>query len=286
MTLFHSMPHVMAYMIVTMAVLTGFVTRKQPLGAAATFIRQLWTSRKHLYHFIAVLCILLINKLELQVENHLGKQPDFTASFYKLEGNFVYLVQSIFEHPWLTAYTSFFYVVVFSAILMASMVIYSFQRNDTLFYALCYAIMLNYMIAIPFYLFFPVKEVWAFPPIEVRFLMIDVFPTFETTYRNLSGLDNCFPSLHTSLSVTLAILATRSGSRRWKWFTIWSAITVIFSIFCLGIHWFTDMIGGLLLGWFAATFALRLAERDVIWSLLPASIRLKSKKSLPMQEHM
>ena len=29
----------------------------------------------------------------------------------------------------------------------------------------------------------------------------------------MSGLDNCFPSLHTSMSVTLALIAVRSKSR-------------------------------------------------------------------------
>ncbi|WJH32566.1 phosphatase PAP2 family protein [Paenibacillus sp. CC-CFT747] len=144
--------------------------------------------------------------------------------------------------------------------MVASLGIYTYQKNHKLFYAVCYAMMFNYMIAIPFYLFFPVNEVWYYASTKVEFLMTSVFPTFEQEYRPLSGLNNCFPSLHTSLSVTMAVIAWKSNSVFWRRFTIGSAAFIIFSIFYLGIHWLTDMCGGLLLGLFAGTMALRLSE--------------------------
>lgn len=90
--------------------------------------------------------------------------------------------------------------------------------------------------------------------------MLDVFPKFEQEYRPLSGLNNCFPSLHTSISVTMALLAFRSGNRRWMVITSISAVVIVFGIFYLGIHWLTDMIGGTLLAVLASTVGVQLAK--------------------------
>jgi membrane-associated phospholipid phosphatase len=186
-------------------------------------------------------------------------QSDFTPSVYGLEGDFVAVFQRLFENDMLTSFLTFFYVVVFPAVMIASIGIYAYQRNFKLFYAVCYALMINYMIAIPFYLFFPVTEVHAFNP-NVKFLMLDAFPTFENDYRPLSDLDNCFPSLHTSISVTMAMIALKSKNGFWKIFAPASAAIVIFSIFYLGVHWLTDMAAGMVLGLLAVRIALRLSE--------------------------
>ncbi|MMZ61443.1 undecaprenyl pyrophosphate phosphatase [compost metagenome] len=121
--------------------------------------------------------------------------------------------------------------------------------------------MINYLIAIPFYLLFPVNEVWSFAPSGASLYMLEAFPEFNTIYRPLSGINNCFPSLHTSISVTVAILAVRSGNRRWATIAVSSAAIIVFSIFYLGIHWLTDMLGGLILASIASSLGLKWADR-------------------------
>ena len=127
-------------------------------------------------------------------------------------------------------------------------------------YATCYAIIINYAVAIPFYLYLPVNEVWSYAPAGVRFVMLDIFPKFEQEYRPLSGLNNCFPSLHTSISVTMALLAFRSGNRLWMIITSIAAILIVFGIFYLGIHWLTDMFGGVLLAVLASSLGIQLSR--------------------------
>ncbi|MFK7696534.1 phosphatase PAP2 family protein [Paenibacillus sp. HJGM_3] len=272
MFLIHSMTQVAILIAVSVYILLFFSMNRnplQPFHAAGVFVHEIFTSRKVLFHFAAVLLVLFFNKIEQSVERNMDYHADFTPSVFKLEGQFVSMFQKLFENSFLTHVLSYYYVVVFTALMVGSMFLYLLHKNKKLFYALCYAIILNYMIAIPFYLFFPVTEVHAFNP-NVRFLMLDVFPSFETEYRPLSGLDNCFPSLHTSLSVTLAILARRSGNLFWKRFVPISAVIIIFSIFYLGIHWLTDMTGGLVLGLFASKLALRLSEGR---QLAPVSLK-------------
>lgn len=231
----------------------------RPLHAASLFVQELYTNRKLLLHLLGIVVILFFNKIEIVLENSMKTHSDFTPSFYAFEGDFIVFIQKWLQHDALTSALTYFYVVVFPAVMIASIILYASRRQFKLFYAVCYALMINYMVAIPFYLFFPVTEVHAFHP-DVAFLMLDAFPTFESEYRPLSDLDNCFPSLHTSISVTMAMIALNSKNRFWKRFVPACAAIIIFSIFYLGVHWVTDMAGGVVLGLLAARIALRLSE--------------------------
>lgn len=263
MITFQSMTQVTLWITGMVFVLLIAALRTNPFRVAGSFVQELFTSRKYLLHFVAVLAILFFNKIEQWVEGRMNAQPDFTSSIYRLEGNLVASIQHFFKNDLLTDFTSFFYLVVFPALMIVSIGIYTYSRDFKLFHAVCYALMFNYMIAIPFYLFLPVNEVWFFHP-DVDLLMHRVFPTFEQEYRPLSGLDNCFPSLHTAISVSMAVIAARSNNGFWKWFTLGSAIIIIFSIFYLGVHWMMDMGAGLVLGLFAARMGLRLSELHTV----------------------
>lgn len=260
---FQSMTHATVYIVITVFFLLMFATRKNPFAAAGSFVQEIFTSRKYMLHLAALIAILFFNKIEMWIEKHMDYHADFTGSIYRIEGNFVAGIQHLFHNDVLTWVSSYFYVVVFPAVMIASIGIYTYQKQYKLFFAVCYALMFNYMIAIPFYLFFPVNEVWSYHP-NVNFLMLDVFPTFEQDYRPLSGLDNCFPSLHTSISVTMAVIAVKSRNSFWKVFVPCSSTFIIFSIFYLGIHWLTDMCGGIVLGVFAARLALRMSEGRLV----------------------
>lgn len=263
MSPFQSMTHATVYIVITVFFFLLFALRANPLSAAGNVVQEIFTSRKYLLHAVVMIAILFFNKAELMLEKKLNYQADFTVSIYRIEGNFIAGIQQVFHNDILTMVTSYFYVAIFPSIMIASIFIYTYQKNYHLFYAVVYAIMFNYMIAIPFYLFFPVNEAWTFLP-NVHLLIKDVFPTFEQDYRPLSGLDNCFPSLHTSISVSMAVIAVKSRNAFWKAFVPLSAIVIIFAIFYLGIHWLSDMSAGIVLGVFAARVGLRVSEGKLI----------------------
>ncbi|MZQ86193.1 phosphatase PAP2 family protein [Paenibacillus sp. 5J-6] len=263
MSPFQSMTHATVYIVITVIIFLIAATRKNPFVIAGSFVQEIFTSRKYLLHFAALITILFFNKLEMWVEKRIDYKADFTKSIYGIEGNFVSAIQHFFHNDILTVVSSYFYVVVFPSVMIASIALYTFKKNYKLFYAICYALMFNYMIAIPFYLFFPVNEVWSFHP-SVKLLILDVFPTFEQDYRPLSGLDNCFPSLHTSISVSMAVIAVKSRNTFWKIFVPISSAFIIFTIFYLGIHWLSDMCAGVVLGVVAARLGLRISEGRLI----------------------
>jgi membrane-associated phospholipid phosphatase len=259
MFIIHSMTDVTIGITLTVFILIWLATRKIPFYAAGSFVQEIFTSRKFTFHFFALIAILFINKFEQWVAGRMHFKADFTPSIYSLEGNFVAWFQHLFMNDTISTITIFIYVMIFPPLMIASIFIYTYQKNYKMFYAVCYAITFNYLIAIPFYLFFSVNEVWSFRP-DVQALMLHAFPTFETDYRPTSGITNCFPSLHTSISVSMAYLAMKSKNKFWGRFTLISCICIIFSIFYLGIHWLTDMCGGLVLGVVAARLGIRISE--------------------------
>ncbi|WP_027092705.1 phosphatase PAP2 family protein [Cohnella thermotolerans] len=260
MAAFDSMMSIVVYSVIAVALLLWFGTGRHPLAPAGAFVKSLVTSPMYLGYFLAMLAILILNKFELKLEALFPVSYNLTRALSGWEGSWQGDLQRYLHSDALTLVCAFFYLVSFQSTLVASIGIYTYERNFKLYYALCVAVLLNYLIALPFFLFVPVDEAWFVSP-QIHFLMLDAFPRFEADYRPLSGLDNCFPSLHTSLSVTMALLAARSGNRRWALFAAVNAVTIVFSIFYLGIHWFTDMIGGLCLAAAATAIGLKVGER-------------------------
>ncbi|KUP22727.1 phosphoesterase PA-phosphatase [Paenibacillus sp. DMB5] len=254
------MNHVVLFTIVIVVLLIWLGSRRNPLSAFLELGRELLRSYKFLLIVAGMISVLTLNKYELQIEKKMHLGSDFTSFIFGLEGHFVQHVQQLFYAPWLTPVIVFFYIFMLQSVLGASLGVYLLDKNRVMLYATCYTIMLVYAVAIPFYLYFPVNEVWAYAPAGVRFTMLDVFPRFEQEYRPLSGLNNCFPSLHTAISVSTAILAYRSGNRRWMAITTVSAALIVFGIFYLGIHWLTDMIGGTILAVVSTSVAVQLAK--------------------------
>jgi membrane-associated phospholipid phosphatase len=129
-----------------------------------------------------------------------------------------------------------------------------------------FAIAADYAISLPFFLFFPVPERWAWPE-SGAVLLSDLWaPELIEVFRPISGLDNCFPSFHVSLTVVTVVLAFLYHLR-FRWVALWTGILIILSTSVLGIHWLTDIVAGLATGILAVAIALRISQ-NVAWSAL------------------
>jgi serine/threonine protein kinase/membrane-associated phospholipid phosphatase len=125
------------------------------------------------------------------------------------------------------------------------------------------AVTADYAISLPFFLFFPVPERWAYPE-SGAILLSDLWaPRLIEIFRPISGLDNCFPSFHVSLTVVMVALAFLYRLR-YRWSALWIGLLITLSTSVLGIHWLTDIAAGLATGILAVTIA-RLLDRSITW---------------------
>ena len=129
------------------------------------------------------------------------------------------------------------------------------------------AVTVDYAISLPFFLFFPVPERWAYPE-SGAILLSDLWaPRLIEIFRPISGLDNCFPSFHVSLTVVMVALAFLYRLR-YRWSALWIGLLITLSTTVLGIHWLTDIVAGLATGILAVAGA-RLMDRSIAWPALP-----------------
>jgi len=137
------------------------------------------------------------------------------------------------------------------------------RANPRAFRIFSLAIALDYAISLPFFLFFPVPERWAWPD-SGAILLSDLWaPQLIEVFRPFSGLDNCFPSFHVSLT-TVVVGLSFSERLRFRWAALWLGLLVLLSTAVLGIHWLTDIIAGVAAGVIAVAVA-QLFDRHFPW---------------------
>ncbi|ELY87664.1 PA-phosphatase-like phosphoesterase [Natrialba hulunbeirensis JCM 10989] len=198
-----------------------------------------------------------------------------TEVFYSLEGDFVLLFRSI-ATPEVTTFFSVAYVYVYAFVLIFPVVAYVALSNTVVLRQLLTAYSLNYVIGLVFYLL-----VIAYGPRNVMIEGMDAThlyyasPEYIHLTTEVNQNRNVFPSLHTSLSATVAIFAymTRDQYRAWFPVAVGLATSVIISTMYLGIHWAIDVVAGLVLAVVCVVLAKRLVGR---WSLSAVFERVRA----------
>jgi membrane-associated phospholipid phosphatase len=150
------------------------------------------------------------------------------------------------DHPWLTKGFTWVYGFGFAFSMWAA-VIRSFAARDwrkMLRYALATYVLQTPLI-IPFYNSVELHEVWwvmGRPDPLNR-------PSFLSPDQVLMQVQNCFPSMHTSIAFAVMLLALREKGWIFRWGMTAYTSAVIFSTLYLQIHWTIDVLAGLLFGY-------------------------------------
>ena len=188
---------------------------------------------------------------------------DMTPFIYGLEGDLVLEVQQMFEAKWLTVALTHFYVSGFMFICYVSVFYFAFFDDRWIADRMTLSIAWVYILAIPFYLFFNVRVTGDYIP-GMETLAYDLTPEISDWFRRIDPFTNGMPSLHIGIPFAVWLCLTRfDEDRRWKkyralvlTYTVITAFTIIY----LGIHWFSDIIGGMLIAALAVSAADRTSD--------------------------
>lgn len=100
--------------------------------------------------------------------------------------------------------------------------------------------LLQFPLILPFYNLVLLHEVW-FVNGQPDFLN----RTFADQNELLYSVANCFPSMHTSISFAMLLLALREKDRIFKYVMVTYCTAIIFSTLYLQIHWLIDVFAGM-----------------------------------------
>lgn len=244
--------------LVAAAVIIGPSRLRGLRDDAASRLRD---ARRELAALGAVLLASAVGRSSLQTVSELFGLR-LTGLIYAVEGDFIEWIQQTYATPELTMYFSSVYVYGYAFLLSFPLLAYlALPRTRTL-RRLVVAYALNYSIGLAIY-----TVVFAHGPRNLdvgRSLLFTYNPEFTALTSEVNEAANVFPSLHTSLSVTVAAFAvlTREEYPRWTPVALWISTSVVIATMYLGIHWLTDVIGGIALALGAVYLSCRIVDEE------------------------
>ncbi|QLG47342.1 phosphatase PAP2 family protein [Natrinema halophilum] len=217
---------------------------------------------------VVLLIVLLINRVARQTAPDLSREIGIhlTSTFYNIEGEFILIFRTI-QTAETTAYFSSIYVYGYTFLLIFPIIAYFTLSDTRIFRRLLTAYALNYAIGLVLYILVIAYGPRNLMPAELMERMLyDTNPQYQYLTREVNTNTNVFPSLHTSLSATVATFAWITRSKFPKWFpvAVILAASVAISTMYLGIHWGIDVTAGLVLAALCVDLSDRLVDR---WSV-------------------
>ncbi|MFB6172654.1 MAG: phosphatase PAP2 family protein [Haloarculaceae archaeon] len=225
--------------------------------------------RDLLPHLVVLVLVLLVNR----IARHRGQDISWalgwniTDQIHMLEGGVVASIQSIAAPP-LTAYFSFMYVYGYVFVTVFPFVAYFALEDTRPLKQTVLAYSLNYALGLVFYTLFISYGPRNLMPDQVQPLLYSSYPEVQLLTAMVNSNTNVFPSLHSSLSVTSALLAHRTADEYPNWYRIALVFagSIVVSTMYLGIHWATDVVAGACLAYVCVRVAGRYADLRRLWT--------------------
>jgi len=169
---------------------------------------------------------------------------DYANSLVSIENGIVHR----FSQNWTPGVLHFFvfiYIIIYPFTLWFAPIYFIVGNKRRALKSLAYGLLIIYLVALPFYLFFPITNVYTF--YGSNSALEAVIPSVEQFFYSTTTSNNCLPSLHTAMTILVAYCLSLTGNQKLKYFGIFVMITVIISVIYLSIHWIIDVISGALL---------------------------------------
>ncbi len=184
-----------------------------------------------------------VNVIDATVTEWVGY--DYANTIKTMEGDIVYW----FSQNWTQALVYFFvvmYIGVYPFTLWFAPLYFILMDEKKSMKSLAYGLLIIYIIALPFYLFVPITNVYTHYP-NAESALESVIPAVENFFYSTTTHNNCLPSLHTAMAIMVAWSVRLTGNKKFTYFAYFCMISVIISVIYLSIHWITDVIAGAIL---------------------------------------
>ncbi len=224
--------------------------------------------RRYWAHMVVVFSVYLWKDLLDGLDRILmaNTQLDMTFLVYAIEGESVLWVQEGLRGELLDIFMTHFYVMGFMTATFASFVYPIYFDDRHMADRVSLSMFWVYILAIPFYLFLNVKVTGNYVE-GMETIAYDLTPEIHNWFNRIDPFTNGMPSLHIGLPFAIWLSMHRwDEDGRWKRFRIFLILFIgltSVSIVYLGIHWFVDIIGGMMIAILAVNFTAR--THEPIW---------------------
>jgi membrane-associated phospholipid phosphatase len=177
--------------------------------------------------------------------------------------------------PELTAYFAFSYMYGYVFLLLFPLVAYFALSDPKPLRRTIVAYGANYLIGVVCYVLFIAYGPRNFIIEEAQGLLYSTYSQYQFVTTAVNDQTNVFPSLHTSMSVTAALLAWTTREEYPVWVPVSSvlAVSVVISTMYLGIHWATDAVFGVVLGWLSVRIGRHMEDTPPEFPRLRTGVR-------------
>ena len=246
------------------------ISQKEHRVPLSQFAKEFHEKRYYL-HAMGYLVIIrwkaITDLLNEPIKSEVGHWTDL---IYAIEGEFTKHIQDFFLNDTLTAILNFHYLFIYLFLIYVTTVYFAYTGDRDMTDKVTLNYLLIYALAVPYYLFFNVEVTSSWIPGMEALLYHD--GAYTVFYATHDPLDNAVPSLHVAIPFGILMLnylhVKENGGKMKDWrhynyflFVLFNTILFMFSILYLGIHWFTDIPLGLLIGGVGALFIHHLQPR-------------------------
>ncbi|HEX2021588.1 MAG TPA: CCA tRNA nucleotidyltransferase [Candidatus Thermoplasmatota archaeon] len=205
---------------------------------------------------LAGLGVLLLHLLMVQIDARLTDSLgwDFAPQVDALERGAVPSLRHLWN-PFANAFFSVMYIVVHPWMLYFPALLFLLSDEERPAKATLLIYPLVYLLALPFYLFFPATNVFTYHKLASP--LFELFPQLADIYYNVTTANNTFPSLHVAIALLIANAARYSRNRTYRYFAYVYAASVTIATLYLAIHWVVDVVGGILIALVVGVFTSR-----------------------------
>ncbi len=245
-----------------------------------------WAVTTRLGITLLLAAVMVVSLVETVVDNRIGAgsaaivdlRHQLAHALHWLEGGISFVAHDVTSD--LAAYGyAVVYFLLFPVLVLAVAVALARRASITPYRVFGTAIAADYLLSLPFFLLLPVPERWSVSESHAVLLSDRWTSALIEAIRPISGLDNCFPSFHVSLTV-ITLAACVIFRIAFRWVALTGGAAIVASTFVLGVHWVADIVAGVAVGLISVTVALRLEQQ---WALQASGAVTLPALSAPAQ---